>query len=76
MTGTLVRVGQLLAAALTGGSRWAWLPNLLLWAALVIGAALGALAYARFNLAAVWFGAATALLASAIVGIAARRSSV
>jgi uncharacterized membrane protein YoaK (UPF0700 family) len=72
MTGTLVRVGQLLAAALTGGPRWAWLPNLLLWAALVIGAALGALAYQRLNLAAVWFGAATALLASAVVGFAAR----
>jgi uncharacterized membrane protein YoaK (UPF0700 family) len=76
MTGTLVRVGQLLAAALTGGARWAWLPNLLLWAALVIGAALGSLAYERFNLAAVWFGAAAALLAAAIVGFAARRPSV
>ncbi|MET0967993.1 MAG: YoaK family protein [Tardiphaga sp.] len=72
MTGTLVRVGQLLAAALMGGPRWAWLPNLLLWAALVIGAALGAMAYQRLNLAAVWFGAATALLASAVVGFAAR----
>jgi uncharacterized membrane protein YoaK (UPF0700 family) len=72
MTGTLVRVGQLLAGALTGGPRWAWLPNLLLWAALVIGAALGALAYQRLNLAAVWLGAATALLTSVVVGFAAR----
>jgi len=30
MTGALVKVGQLAAAALTGGRRWAWLPNLLL----------------------------------------------
>lgn len=74
MTGTLVRVGQLLAAALTGGARWAWLPNLLLWAALVAGAALGALAYQGFNLSAVWFGAATAALTSAIAGFAARRA--
>lgn len=73
MTGTLVRVGQLLAVALSGGPRFAWLPNLLLWAALVIGAALGALAYQRLNLAAVWIGAATALLASAVIGFAARR---
>ena len=29
VTGALVKVGQLAAAALTGGRRWAWLPNLL-----------------------------------------------
>jgi hypothetical protein len=29
---------------LTGGPRWAWAPNLLLWAALVMGSVLGALA--------------------------------
>src|SRR5689334_11424450 len=44
VTGALVKVGQLLAAAMTGGERWGWLPNLLLWAALVAGA----LAYASF----------------------------
>src|SRR5258708_1023786 len=42
VTGALVKVGQLMAKALTGGSRWAWAPNLLLWAALVAGAGLGA----------------------------------
>ena len=30
VTGTLIKVGQLAAAALTGGERWGWLPNLLL----------------------------------------------
>jgi uncharacterized membrane protein YoaK (UPF0700 family) len=74
MTGTLVRVGQLLAAALTGGPRWAWLPNLVLWAALVVGAAIGTLAYQRFNLAAVWFAAIATLLMCLIVAIAARRA--
>jgi uncharacterized membrane protein YoaK (UPF0700 family) len=74
MTGTLVRVGQLLAAALTGGPRWAWLPNLLLWAALVIGALIGALAYQHFNLTAVWFAAIAALLLCLIVAVAARRT--
>jgi len=34
VTGALVKVGQLLAAALSGGGRWGWVPNLL-WAALV-----------------------------------------
>src|SRR6476660_7010724 len=37
VTGALVKVGQLAAEALTGGARWGWAPNLLLWAALVAG---------------------------------------
>jgi len=32
VTGALVKVGQLAAEALTGGARWGWAPNLLLWA--------------------------------------------
>jgi uncharacterized membrane protein YoaK (UPF0700 family) len=67
ITGALVKVGQLLAAALTGGARWGWLPNLLLWAALVTGAVCGALAYHWINLAAIWFAAGTALVLSAMV---------
>ena len=67
MTGALVKVGQFAAAALTGGRRWAWLPNLLLWAALVVGAICGALAYKWINLAAIWFGAGWALALSFIV---------
>jgi uncharacterized membrane protein YoaK (UPF0700 family) len=46
VTGALVKVGQLAAIALTGGPRWAWAPNLALWAALVMGSLCGALAYA------------------------------
>jgi uncharacterized membrane protein YoaK (UPF0700 family) len=67
MTGALVKVGQLAAAALSGGRRWAWLPNLLLWAALVVGAIGGALAYGWINLAAIWFAAGWALALSFIV---------
>jgi uncharacterized membrane protein YoaK (UPF0700 family) len=67
ITGALVKVGQLAAAALTGGARWAWLPNLLLWAALVAGAVCGGLAYHWINLAAIWFAAAFALILSGIV---------
>jgi uncharacterized membrane protein YoaK (UPF0700 family) len=67
VTGALVKVGQLLAAALTGGARWAWLPNLLLWAALVTGAVCGALAYHWINLSAIWFAAGLALALSAMV---------
>jgi uncharacterized membrane protein YoaK (UPF0700 family) len=72
VTGALVKVGQLIAAALTGGRRWDWVPNLLLWAALVAGSACGALAYHWINLAAVWFAAALALALSVIVAMAAR----
>jgi uncharacterized membrane protein YoaK (UPF0700 family) len=67
VTGALVKVGQLVAAALTGGARWGWLPNLLLWAALVAGGVCGALAYHWINLAAIWFAAGATLALSAIV---------
>jgi uncharacterized membrane protein YoaK (UPF0700 family) len=73
MTGTLVKIGQLLAAALQGGPRWGWIPNLLLWSAMVSGAALGTAAYLNFHLAAVWFAASAALLIAVIVALAAWR---
>ena len=67
ITGALVKVGQLLGAALIGGARWTWLPNLLLWASLVAGAVGGATAYHWINLAAIWFAAALALALSALI---------
>jgi uncharacterized membrane protein YoaK (UPF0700 family) len=73
VTGALVKVGQLAAAALTGGARWGWVPNLLLWAALVAGSACGALAYFWINLAAIWFAAGSALALSAIVAVTVHR---
>ena len=72
ITGALVKVGQLAAVALTGGARWGWAPNLLLWAARVAGAVLGALAYHWINLAAIWFAAAAALALSGIVFLTQR----
>jgi uncharacterized membrane protein YoaK (UPF0700 family) len=72
ITGALVKVGQLAAAALTGGARWAWLPNLLLWAALVAGAVCGALAYQWINLAAIWFAAGAALALSGLLAAASQ----
>jgi uncharacterized membrane protein YoaK (UPF0700 family) len=73
VTGALVKVGQLAAAALTGGARWGWTPNLLLWAALVAGSMCGALAYHWINLAAIWFAAAAALALSAVVAVTTHR---
>jgi uncharacterized membrane protein YoaK (UPF0700 family) len=74
VTGALVKVGQLIAAALTGGERFAWVPNLLLWAALVAGSVLGALAYHWINLGAIWFAAGFALVLSALVAATAKRA--
>jgi uncharacterized membrane protein YoaK (UPF0700 family) len=58
MTGTLVKLGQRITAALLGGAPWAWAPYLLLWIGLVLGAVAGAAAYARFGLGSLWFAAA------------------
>lgn len=68
MTGTLVKFGQRLAGAMIGGPRWAWLPYLVLWAALVGGAIGGALAYARLGTDGLWIAA---LVAIALAGYAA-----
>ena len=73
VTGALVKVGQLLAAAMSGGPRWGWLPNLLLWAALVAGAVGGALAYSSFNLGAIWIAALVALALAAVIAAGAKR---
>ena len=73
VTGALVKVGQLIASALTGGEPFGWVPNLLLWTALVIGSVCGALAYHWINLAAIWFAAGLALALSAIVAATIHR---
>jgi uncharacterized membrane protein YoaK (UPF0700 family) len=73
VTGALVKAGQLLAASVTGGERFGWVPNLLLWAALVAGSACGALVYYRFGLAAISLAAAAALALSACVAVTASR---
>jgi|SRR5690349_447453 uncharacterized membrane protein YoaK (UPF0700 family) len=69
VTGALVKVGQLIGSALAGGARFAWAPNLLLWAALVLGAVLGALAYHWINLASIWFAAGFAFALCAVAAL-------
>lgn len=54
MTGTLVKLGQRLATALSGGDRWAWQPFAMLWVGLVAGAVCGAVAFPKFGLNALW----------------------
>lgn len=65
MTGTLVKLGQRLATALTGGPRWQWLPYLSLWSGLVAGALAGACAWPRLGMNGLWL-AVTAIWLLAI----------
>ena len=66
MTGALVKAGQRIATALSGGDRWAWGPYALLWAGLSLGGALGALSYLRLDVVALWAAAGVvAVLAAA-----------
>jgi uncharacterized membrane protein YoaK (UPF0700 family) len=69
MTGALVKAGQRVAAALTGGDQWAWAPYLLLWGSLTLGAALGAVSYARFGALAIWAPAALTAFLAVRVGL-------
>jgi len=72
MTGTLVRVGQRLAAALMGkGAPWGWLPQLMLWVGFVGGTVMGARAHALLGILAIWIAAA----AAAALTLIARRGS-
>jgi uncharacterized membrane protein YoaK (UPF0700 family) len=49
MTGALVKIGQGLATMISGGPRLEWMPYLLLWLGLIIGAAVGALMFGIFG---------------------------
>lgn len=73
VTGVLVKIGHFVATALTGGARFEWAPNLLLWAALVVGSLCGVFAYRSINLAAIWFAAALALTLGTVSWIVADR---
>ena len=67
MTGTLVRIGQRLATAASGGDRWGWLPSLLLWLGLIAGAVAGALAFGWLGLTTLWIAAGAAGLMALLV---------
>ncbi|MBB5684499.1 uncharacterized membrane protein YoaK (UPF0700 family) [Sphingobium boeckii] len=68
MTGALVKIGQRLALALSGGSPWSWLPFLLLWIGLITGGAMGALCFFRWGMSALWIAAGLAGLLAIVVG--------
>jgi len=67
VTGTLVHLGQNLADALLGlGPRGAWLPYLALWIALVVGGAVGGIAFWRLHLDALLIAVAAILVLAAV----------
>jgi uncharacterized membrane protein YoaK (UPF0700 family) len=66
MTGTLVRLGQNIAAALRGGDPLGWLPHFLLWLGLLSGGIIGSIAFPLVGLAGL-LPAAAAYLALAWV---------
>lgn len=63
MTGTLVKMGQHIANALTGGEKWLWRRYAVLWLSLTVGSILGGLAYLSLNLNALWISVAVLVLA-------------
>ena len=71
MTGNLVKLGQGLVMAFQGGRRWTWLPFLLLWLGLVLGAACGVVAYGEMGVAALWLPM-TGLIGLAFLRLATR----
>lgn len=75
MTGTLVKLGQRLTAAILGGDRLGWLPYFLLWLGLVAGACAGALVHARIGLGGLWFAAGAAGLCTFVAARLDRRAS-
>jgi uncharacterized membrane protein YoaK (UPF0700 family) len=67
MTGSLVKLGQGIVAALIGTSRFGWLSYFVLWLSFVLGVVSGAVAYPHFGLSGLWIAA---LVASTLAGIA------
>jgi len=59
MTGTLVKFGQRLSAAVRGvGPAWGWAPYLVLWLGMLAGAVAGAASYLAVGMGAIWIAAA------------------
>jgi uncharacterized membrane protein YoaK (UPF0700 family) len=76
MTGTLVKLGQRVTAALLGGDRWAWAPYAVLWLGLVLGALTGGLVYLRCGLDGLWLGAAASLMLTILAVCLDRRTVI
>jgi uncharacterized membrane protein YoaK (UPF0700 family) len=62
VTGTLVKLGRGMAAALRGQDLLGWLPYLLLWCGFSIGGVTGAIVFGIWGLNGVWFASCAAFL--------------
>ena len=69
MTGTLVKLGQKITAALLGGDRLGWTPYLFLWMGLASGGLAGALTFSRLGVGGLWIAAGVA----GVLAVAAAR---
>jgi uncharacterized membrane protein YoaK (UPF0700 family) len=67
MTGALVKLGQRLAEAVSGGPAFGWAPYALLWMGLVAGATAGAFAFGALGLGATWIAAGATLLVALVL---------
>jgi uncharacterized membrane protein YoaK (UPF0700 family) len=65
MTGNLVKIGQRLSGALLGRNRWAFVPFLALWLAMVGGAIAGAAVWPWLGLGGLWLASGAALALAA-----------
>jgi uncharacterized membrane protein YoaK (UPF0700 family) len=72
MTGTLVKLGQLLGSITTRHEMWQWWPYAVHWLALLAGALGGALAFKLLGSAALWPAAA----AAGLLMLATRQATV
>jgi uncharacterized membrane protein YoaK (UPF0700 family) len=68
MTGTLVKCGKAIVAALFGGPAFGWAPHLVLWLSLVLGAAVGAAAFTAWGPHSLWWPALAAGLLTLLLG--------
>lgn len=64
MTGTLVKIGQRIAATFFGGDKLGWLPFFMLWSSLIGGAIIGAAVYPYLEIQSLWIASAIAALLS------------
>jgi uncharacterized membrane protein YoaK (UPF0700 family) len=70
ITGTLVSFAEKFADALSGSEpeeRWAWIPDLLLWMGLILGAVCGAMGYDRFRFKALLVPASVLVVVAAVL---------
>jgi uncharacterized membrane protein YoaK (UPF0700 family) len=73
MTGALVKIGQGVAAMLSGGEKLGWMPYLVLWLGLISGAAIGATLFGIFGIFSLWLPSAFAGIFSGALLFAPKR---